>query len=847
MAPKDIDILLIFPPIRVWDCPRNFPTGLGLIAAELRQAGWRVGVMDVNGRRLSDREVLDEIKQVRPKVIGMGGLITTYGWVKRLTAQIRRVCKDIPIVLGGSVGGSIVETALTRLDIDAVAVGEADETILELLPALVEGKSLAGIASVAYRENGQVVRTATRDWVADLNKLPYPAWDLFPMDVYLQNPVVGVGRDVDVISSRGCPFDCGFCYKIFGRQFRGRSAAHVVGEMEALKIKYDVDFISFQDDCFVIDKKRVYEICDLIDRSKRLRGIRWSCNGRVTVCDDDLVRRMKASGCVSVAFGVESGSETILRAMNKKATLDQTAEAIEMCRRAGLRTPLAFMMGYPGETRATVMETVAFCQRLNIPLSGMTFTCPYPGTPLYRQLRESGRLTEDEESLVLRMGDAADFTVNLTDMSDEELVALRAEAIELAQRNYTPPSKEQQEAQQRQLYGEELYRKAQEQMRDPRMQAHRRRHGFNEGVEEKAAAKTLPQEKPSPTAVWEKRRPYIIAEIGVNHDGRLGQALTLIDAAVEAGADAVKFQAFTADALVTSDAAKAQYQTQCGQKGESQRDMLRRYELAEGDWPIVRDHCRQRQIDFMVTPFSPYWTRRMAQLGAAALKIGSGNLTAEGLLEAIARTHLAVILSTGMAELNEVERALSVLAEYGAGPLALLHCVSLYPTPLEKANLGAMAILRRHTGLTVGFSDHTRELMTGALAVAAGAGILEKHLTLDQALEGPDHAMSLTAGQFKTYVKLARQADGAMGTGQMRPAEEEAAVRDLVRMSLAAAQDIPRGTVITAEMLTEKRPGTGIAPQRRNEIVGRTAQQDIAAGRLLQEADLAPLEICTTG
>ena len=491
------DLLIIFPPIRTWDSPRNFPTGPGLIAAQARNAGYRVAVMDANGLRLTDQQVLQEIEDRNPAVIGIGGLITTYAWVKRLSAQIKAAHPDVPIVLGGSVGSSIVETALTRTDVDIIALGEADHTILELLPALLNSTPLDQIPGLAYLHHDQVVRTPDRPLIDDLDELPFPAWDLFPMDVYLQNPVVGVGKDIDIITSRGCSFDCRYCYKIFGRRYRGRSAEHVVGEMEALKTNYDVDFISFQDDCFVIDKKRVYQICDLIDRSKNLSGIRWSCNGRVTVCDLELVTRMRASGCISVAYGIESGSEKILRNMNKQVTLKQAAQAIECSRAAGVRTPLAFMMGYPGETRATVMETVNFCKQLNIPLTAMTFTCPYPGTALYQQLRAAGKLPGDEEELVLRMGDAVDLTINLTDMTDQELLALRRQALELAQQNYLPPTPEEADQHERALYGEELYRKAQQQLQDPRMRAHRQRHGFNEDQLPPENQPTEPTEHPA--------------------------------------------------------------------------------------------------------------------------------------------------------------------------------------------------------------------------------------------------------------------------------------------------------------------------------------------------------------
>ena len=845
MARQDCDLLLVFPPIRTWDSPRNFPMGPGLIAAEVRQAGYRVDVVDANGLRLTDEQVLAEIQEQKPAVVGIGGLITTYAWVKRLTRKIRELRPDMPIILGGSVGSSILETALDNLDIDVVTLGEADETILELLPALLNGEALDGIAGLAFRRDGKTVRTAERPLLRDLDKLPYPAWDLFPMDVYTENPVVGVGKDVDIISSRGCPFNCHYCYKIFGRKFRGRSAEHVVGEMEALRRHYDVDFVSIQDDCFVIDKERVYAVCDLIDRSKVLKGIRWSCNGRVTVCDLDLLKRIRRSGCVSVAYGIESGSQTILEAMEKSVTLQQAAEAIQYTRQAGLRSPLAFMIGYPGETRQTVMETVEFCKSLNIPLTSMSFTCPYPGTQLYRELRELGKLEGSEEELVVKMGDAVDLTVNLTDMGNEELISLRQEALDMVRESYVPPTAEEIATQEKELYGDDLYQKSQQQLRDPRMRAHRQRHGFNEGQrgdredqKKEAIARVVPD--------WVNRQvePYIIAEAGVNHNGQLSLALAMAEAAKKAGADCVKFQAFSARELTTRDAAKAEYQQACGDDGEGQYEMLKRYELTDNAFSTLKQRCDMLGIDFLATPFSTKWVDLLVKLGVSAVKVGSGNIGSGSLLDVIGQTGLPLVVSTGMCDMVEVDGTLARLRGAGCGEIALLHCVSLYPTPPDQTNLRAIRTLQEHTGLPTGFSDHTQEVVTGGLAVAMGATILEKHFTMDKEMDGPDHKVSLEPSEMAEYVELAHKAAAACGTGRKEPLAEELPVKKLVRLSVVSARRINAGTVITPEMLTMKRPGTGISAEQLRLVIGSTAKRDIAEDEMV---DMEALEMTISG
>jgi sialic acid synthase SpsE/radical SAM superfamily enzyme YgiQ (UPF0313 family) len=847
MDKKSYDVVLIFPPIRVWDNPRNFPTGLGLITARLRNAGYRVKVIDANGLRLDHEEVLDKITEYNPAIIGIGGLITTYGWIKHLAARIKQARPETPLVLGGSVGTSIIETALKNLDVDIIAIGEADHTILELTPALLNGETdkLEHISGLAFQRDGEMVTTAPREMIENLDELPFPAWDMFPMQVYLENPVVGVGRDIDIISSRGCPFPCAYCYRIFGRQYRTRSAEHVVGEIEALKHNYDVDFISFQDDCFVIDKQRVYDICDLIDHNSALRSLRWSCTGRVTVCDKDMLQRMRASGCVSVSYGIESGSEIILRNMRKNAGLDKAKQAICNTRAAGLRCPVSFMIGYPGETPETVQETVEFCKELNIPLTALMFTCPYPGTELYEQVKDTETFREqfaNEEEFVRALGDAVDLTVNLTEMGNEELVKLRDEALQAARKNYVPPSEEEVQEQERQLYGEELYRKAQQQLRDPRMQAHRKRHGFNEKTVDSGKIKTGPDQ---PGWIDGSIKPYLIAEAGVNHDGELPTALELVDAAKEAGADCVKFQAFSADDLAVKDAPKAPYQTACGDEGESQYEMLKRYELSEEDFRAVFQHCRERKIDFLATPFSVPWVQSLTRMGVTAFKIGSGNIEAVDLLNAIGRTNLPVIMSTGMSDMAEVERALDRLRAAGCGELAVLHCVSLYPTRLEQANLSAIRTLAEATDLPVGFSDHTEEEITGALAVAAGAGILEKHLTLDKNRPGPDHKMSMEPHELWEYIKLARAASTACGTGTKKPRQEELDVKKTVRLSAVSTIFLKAGTIITKEMITSgvftaKRPGDGYPADQIHNMINSTVVRDINPDEIVRNNDLEP-------
>jgi len=472
-----VDVALVFPPIRTWDEPRNFPTGLGIIAAVIRNMGYSVAVVDAKGEKLGVWEVEERLKALNPRIVGIGGIVTTYRFVRNLTRWIKLALPDARIIVGGSVGGSIPELMVEKNPVDAVCVGEAEETVRELVPVLLEGGDLSGVRGIAFRDGGRTIVTPPRPAIEDVDDIPFPAWDMFPMETYLSNPVVGVGRDMDIITSRGCPHQCTYCYQIFGRGFRARSPENILAEITELDSRYGLDFVSFQDDCFVVDRKRVYAFCDLLDKSNL--EIKWSCCGRVNICDEPLLRRMKASGCVSVNFGIESGSQTILNRYRKGVTVEQAKRAVRLVRDAGLRCPTSFMLGSPGETRETAWETVEFCREANIPLQALMFTTPYPGTPLYEEVKGLG-LVGDEEAYIMRLGDCVDFTINLTSMPDAELVALRDEMLAAVRAAYRPPSENERDRFERELYGERLYAKAQAQCATAAMRTHRKTHGFNE-------------------------------------------------------------------------------------------------------------------------------------------------------------------------------------------------------------------------------------------------------------------------------------------------------------------------------------------------------------------------------
>ena len=323
-------------------------------------------------------------------------------------------------------------------------------------------------------------------------------------------------------------------------------------------------------------------------------------------------------------------------------------------------------------------------------------------------------------------------------------------------------------------------------------------------------------------------KPYVIAEIGVNHNGDADQARRLIDAAHLAGADAVKFQVFSAGALATAEAQAAGYQT--GGAAQSQREMLAGLELAPDRFRQIADHCKSVGIAFLATPFSIDDLRLVVELGVPAIKLASTDINNFPLLDAALATDLPLLVSTGASRVSEIDETVSHIAGQDARERTiLLHCVSSYPTAPRDAALSTIAHLQSRYTVWTGYSDHTESSEVAGLAVACGARVLEKHFTLDRGLAGPDHAFSLTPGMFRQYVQGAELAWQMMGQPRRDVAEVEQEVRVLARKSVVANRMIRRNERITADMLTLKRPGGGLEPKHLAALVGRTARRDIAA------------------
>ncbi len=328
--------------------------------------------------------------------------------------------------------------------------------------------------------------------------------------------------------------------------------------------------------------------------------------------------------------------------------------------------------------------------------------------------------------------------------------------------------------------------------------------------------------------VGENAPCLIIAEAGSNYNGSLEIAKKLVDAAVEAHADVVKFQTFKADLIVTKTTPKAEYQRQGDGDSQSYYDLLKWLEIPDEDWRKLKQYCGQKGIIFMSTPHSGEWSvNLLEELDVPAYKLGSGDLTNLPFLEYIAKKGKPMIISTGMAVMEEIKEAVDTIHAAGNNQIAVLQCTTSYPLEIENVNLRAMDTIQKEVGTMVGFSDHTLGNEAALAAVARGAKIVEKHFTIDKNLPGPDHKASATPEEFKQLVQSIRKTEKSLGSAEKKPTPTEQEIARIARKSIIAAEDILAGTSITEDMLIIKRPGTGIKPKYVKEVEGKRAKEDL--------------------
>ena len=394
------DTLLIYPyfqPAHDRSVFRFPPLGLGYIASYLRMHGVSVEIVDCTF--IGEDEALRHVKENKPSVIGIYSMYTMEENSLRFARRLRKECDTL--VAGGPLPTISPEKFLQ--DFDLVAIGEGEQTMLEIVNAFKAGDDFSKINGITYKktsmnglqqsdsnEKNSVTFNPQRQFISDLDSIPFPARDLFQNNRYIayHKKVFG-DATTSLMTSRGCPFNCDFCSKpVFGDTTRMRSPGNVVDEIEDI-ISYGYDCIFFQDDCFTLDEQRVTRICEeILDRGL---GIRWRCLSRVDSVQHETLLKMKKAGCERIFFGIESGNDSVLKIMNKQFTTDQARAAVESVASTGIETGAFFILGYPGETDQTVLDTVSFAASLPLDYASFTMPYPIPGTGLYEKVRKSAK------------------------------------------------------------------------------------------------------------------------------------------------------------------------------------------------------------------------------------------------------------------------------------------------------------------------------------------------------------------------------------------------------------------------------------------------------------------------
>ena len=369
------------------------PMGLALIAALLERAGYPVTVIDANALDLRPEDVVPLVSDA--DVIGLTAMTPSVNRAIVMARHLRQAYPDLPIILGGPHATLLPEKTLAIApEINIVVRGEGEDTILELLSALERKEPLTEIQGISYRKDGQVVNNEARSGLVDLDSLPFLAYHLLPWQKYRPHPPHGRASPFAVIiTSRGCPYKCAYCSKpVFGNLFRAQNPERVVEEILYYQKNFGIKEIAFYDDSFTLDKKRAAAIAEEI--IKRGLKVHWSCETRVNLVDRELLGRLKQAGCYSISYGIESGSPEILGALDKEISLFQAEEAVRWSREVGLQTIGYFMIGSPGESPETVLQTIQFAKRLKLDFAQFSITTPFPGTKLY-DLYLKGREDED--------------------------------------------------------------------------------------------------------------------------------------------------------------------------------------------------------------------------------------------------------------------------------------------------------------------------------------------------------------------------------------------------------------------------------------------------------------------
>ncbi len=427
---KNLRVLLIDPPVALRRTIIESPNmGLAYIGASLIDEGVRVRILDLNAIRYSKRVVKNYLKKNKYDIYGIGCMIVAYDYVKFLSKTIKKYYSDSLIVAGNSIASSIPEVLLKTTNVDIAVIGEGEITIKEIVQKFIQDKDYSQIAGIYFKKNNKIIKTEDRPPVKDLDLLSMPAINLYSMELYLASNKNQLYPDLSfypLSSTRGCPFNCTYCYHAYqGYKVRRHSTERIIREIKRALKNYENIMFSFVDDNFTFKKKSVLEFCDALEKENL--DIKWAAASRVDVIDEELVKRMKEMGCVSVGFGIESGSQTILDNIKKNVRVEQAKNAIQICHKHGMKTLTSYMLGNRGENYHTAMETYKFIKEVKIEHAFRFFLpIPFPKTEIYEYAKKNGMIKNNLKLIrSFRKEDSELIRINFSELSDKNLIKLK--------------------------------------------------------------------------------------------------------------------------------------------------------------------------------------------------------------------------------------------------------------------------------------------------------------------------------------------------------------------------------------------------------------------------------------
>tara|TARA_B100001964_G_C14229978_1_gene599532 strand:+ start:705 stop:2390 length:1686 start_codon:yes stop_codon:yes gene_type:complete len=418
---------VLFVNPRYPERPRGiFPMGLAYVAGSLCAEGHDVKILDTDGECVSEKELRKTIREGKFDIIGTGGLITAYNHIKWIISLVKEIRPDIPVMVGGGGASSVPLMFLEKTKADIVVVGEGENTVLEILKILNNGGNLSEVKGICFKEQGAIYQNCTAGPIENIDNLPFPKWDLFQIETYIQANLKPNGiRSMPIFASRSCPYPCNFCFHPIGKKYRSRSNQNILDEIKYLIATYNIQHIQFVDELFIFDKKQIIGFCELLLREKV--NIPWTCASRTNIADIEMYKIMKKAGCTNFQYGIESGSTEMLKSMKKNETVEGAKKAINIARAAGFEPLTTFMIGTIGENDRTISETVEFIKEMNLHIGAFFFTTPYPGTEIYDWSIKEG-LVRNEEKFIMSLSNAVKYTINLTKLSDWKLIKLKCNA-----------------------------------------------------------------------------------------------------------------------------------------------------------------------------------------------------------------------------------------------------------------------------------------------------------------------------------------------------------------------------------------------------------------------------------